>query len=489
VRYRFGADQYVTAAALAPDGKTLAMATSFEVTVWNLDSGRCVTRFESVESPSRVSFTADGKYLIGMNNVRLWVVDRVTGKERLTWDFREHAGPFVVFPNSIRFAIFEGGTGYVFDTGRWEFEEGLLEPDYSIAAVGPSGRYYIARADDVAQLVDVSTGRLRCRFPRTAELGDHKSALTPDDGRFCILTTDGRLRVFDAITGKELEHLDPPAEWHDAHGSIQLTLSPDGTVAYFSQSNQRIHRRHLVDRKWLEPLVDVPDGPILAHPDGNRLIVPGNDGIIHRFDLRSLQEIRDVDGFDEAPLLAPSPDGRRVAIASGWRKGRADLFELDGQKLWSVSLRGWSGPPRWSPDGRLLAFAGEREAVLCAADSGKVLHRLQSPEGDGQFNGLLGFAADGKRLLASLDNGEAMAEFDVESGRLLQSLPIGLQWATDISTDGHTLAFSNGGPSVALFDLEAWRIKSGFLFPPPPRRGCGGGGFIRHTSRSCRFFG
>jgi WD40 repeat protein len=485
-RYRIGAVRDIDAAAISSDGKTLAVATPNEVSVWDVDSGRCISRFEPSDSPSQMGFTSDGQHLVGKNNMQMWIADPATGKERFASTLQHVGGSLVLFPNSTRFAVCHSERVYVHNVTNGELED-IQEPGVSITALGPSGRYFVAWSDGNAMLIDANTGLTRCRFSVPQDMAEFKSALTSDDLRFCILTKDGRLQVFDALTGKKTEDLKPPAGWEEDCYSFHLTLSPDGAIAYISQGIGLIYRRHLGDRKWLDPIKGAADGPILAHPDGKQIIVPGGDGVIRRYDVRSLTEIVQLHGFDEAPLLAPSPNGKYIATTSGWNKSRIELFELSGRLRWSVSHPGWTGPPRWSPDGRLIAYAGESHAVVVDAAPGKTLHMLQSPDPEQKLTGLLGFAHDHSRLFASANNGDVVAAFDLRTHKAVTSFRPEMKWATDISPDGRTMSFSNGSVSIALFDLETGRGRVGFIFPAPLRRGCGGWGIIRHTGGFVQF--
>ena len=99
-------------------------------------------------------------------------------------------------------------------------------------------------------------------------------------------------------------------------------------------------------------------------------------------------------------------------------------------------MRGRPGPPRWSADGRLLACASEREVTVCDAATGKVVHTLRVEDKDREFTGLLGFDAAADRLVASLNNGEAVATFSLKRGGHTEIVETGVRSAEDVSPDG-----------------------------------------------------
>jgi dipeptidyl aminopeptidase/acylaminoacyl peptidase len=107
-----------------------------------------------------------------------------------------------------------------------------------------------------------------------------------------------------------------------------------------------------------------------------------------------------------------SPDGSRVAFLRVWVNQKADRYDT---ALWIVSISGGpprqitagprDGSPRWSPDGKTLAF-------------------IRSPERDGR-------PQPAQIWLMSLDGGEAQPLTDTPRS------PAGFEW----SPDGKTIAF------------------------------------------------
>ncbi len=99
--------------------------------------------------------------------------------------------------------------------------------------------------------------------------------------------------------------------------------------------------------------------------DGNRLVYSQEttDWDVWRLDLRR----RTATGEAQTRFIAStridanpqfSPDGERVAFAST-RSGHPEIWVVDGQgghPLRLTSLGGYAGAPRWSPDGKTIAF-------------------------------------------------------------------------------------------------------------------------------------
>ena len=162
-------------------------------------------------------------------------------------------------------------------------------------------------------------------------------------------------------------------------------------------------------------------------PDGRRIIASDTDLVIHVFDVATGKDQGTLTGHTGWPSeLAVSPDGRRLASASGAGRGQ------DYVRLWDL-------------------------------DTLRELHRLE-PIGVAAFG--LAFSPDGKRLVAvggsnpggAGDRGEIRI-WDVESGRPVRTI-------AGVSAESvYCAAFSADGNSIASGGLDGtfrlWEIASG----------------------------
>ncbi|MCC5947452.1 MAG: PD40 domain-containing protein [Nitriliruptoraceae bacterium] len=177
--------------------------------------------------------------------------------------------------------------------------------------------------------------------------------------------------------------------------------------------------------------------------------------------------------------VAPSPDGRWVAEARGWR-GDADLWKRpavgSGKPLALTDLPGESIDPAWSPDGRTIAFtnvvAGTRSVWTVPAGGGtprKVRDGVANPSWDRDGRHL--FVEDhrpGSGSLAGLVRLSLTGTLEAVPGGSLGREPA-------VSPDGRFLAYtvpnSRNETVVVVMNLgregqgHAWASKQAYTAP------------------------
>ncbi|HEX7746656.1 MAG TPA: WD40 repeat domain-containing protein [Micromonosporaceae bacterium] len=147
-----------------------------------------------------------------------------------------------------------------------------------------------------------------------------------------------------------------------------VLLSPDGR---YVAGNGGLEGSHSAD--WGTAVLDLTNGrvrdyaggvPVAWMPDGRRLLVAavtpaersGGDGWVRLLDLDT-GETRNLFGFADVEvggLVAPSPDGSRIAAQLGTGLQVFDLAASQGRKIADIGAnRRLAGPGAWTPNGRI----------------------------------------------------------------------------------------------------------------------------------------
>ena len=278
-----------------------------------------------------------------------------------------------------------------------------------------------------------------------------------------------------------------------------LAFHPDGQRLAVSGSSS-IHILDLQRRRSVTSL-EVPPTTrtgVAFSPDGSRLAFASSEGLAI-FDVRLRQQARlaRLEEYTSAEYVAFSPDGRWIAAGLAgpqthvrvWPStGSADAVTLDtnrltygpqppafsgdsrrlatfskGQSLmlWStgswalersLSLPGTGRALAFAPQGPRLAVAGDGEAAIWDANTGRKLMTLSRP-GSSQAR-QIAWSPDGNRVVTSADDG-VLRFWNAADGRLLASL------FTLASTEDWLLVAADGrldGSERALTSLVAWRV-------------------------------
>jgi WD40 repeat protein/tRNA A-37 threonylcarbamoyl transferase component Bud32 len=528
----------ISSIAYSPDGERIATASlDSTVRIWNVQSGdRLQEWIGSTKALLCMAFSPDGARIAAGghdNAIRLW--DSHTGK--LVFDLKGHS-------HFVRALAFNPDgeklvTGSADWTGRvWNARlpvrcTELLpfhERAQSVAWSDNGNRVAVCDREGLLGVWDARSGRslfttregglvgfdrqgdsvflggnpIRVRNARTGELAaqypEIKGAMClvhrSEGDRLLVAETDGKVREWDAATGKRLADL-----FQAPVGTYRISASPDGdrivTVgsggiprlwdssgkslgelkghtqgvfcATFSLDGRRIvtgsvdKSARIWDADNGNPLLELKghDGFVRNasfNSDRTRVATCSDDRTVRIWDVRTGVALLEMKGFPyEVGCVAFSPQGDRLLTTSGTQQAIWGSW----QDLEQRELRGHSNTvtcSAFSPDGsRVVTGSNDGAAIIWNARTGERLADLLVHTGPVLS---VAFSSNGARVVTgSADKSAAI--WDTQSAKLLLTIPQ--------KYDVEHVAFSEDAEVIRVLSQAAnpsfWSTRSGAQCP------------------------
>jgi WD40 repeat protein/DNA-binding SARP family transcriptional activator len=214
---------------------------------------------------------------------------------------------------------------------------------------------------------------------------------------------------------------------------------------------------------------------VAVHPGGELVVAGDHTGRVLAFDGTGRRLGRSYRTGLPVRTLRFSPDGRRIAVASGHEgEGALDLLEADTLRRIAHRRFGQSAEAfrniAFSPDSRVLAFGyapfdfelgrpGPGSLERWGTRTGRPLGPPVRVTREADF--LLGFAAGGRRIVTMSEVERQTVLRDAETLRPVRRLPAwGLTWASALSPDGRVLALAREDGSLRLVDLRTGSVRT-----------------------------
>jgi WD40 repeat protein len=388
---------------------------------------------------SGLAFSPDGKILAAVVRpitIQLWdVVARKKLRDIQGHDFQVRHVAFT--SDGKRLYAADGNGVSVWDSATGKPLDDWGQHRYAIfsAAWSPDGKRIASAAsytDKIGRVWDPSTGR------KVFELVGHKFgikrvAYSPDGSLLATSSQDGTVKLWNSASGKELHSF----ETKDGTGWA-LAFSPDGRFLV-TGGLKALHVWDVAGRKEARVIPHSGDPPLRIEflPGGQRALVQDYKVGTRIIDFTSgREEEMHAEVKKWSLALAISPDGRYVAHAD--EKGailladamtghevqvliRAVLKKTDFQEVMGLA---------YSPDGRTIAAAyrlGDRPSPDVRADEVRVYEVATGSERfrfSGHVNDAVGvcFSPDGSRL-CSFGGDKTLIDWDVTGGRRASAPP------------------------------------------------------------------
>jgi RNA polymerase sigma factor (sigma-70 family) len=332
-------------------------------------------------------------------------------------------------------------------------------------AFSPDGKHLVSAGTGRLRVWDAATGRLEHRF----RVGGDAPVVTFSAGG-ALLASDSTpqedgYRLLDIVRGAERRRVTlgsnpawPTTVAVAAGGRLVAVAGLEHVRLFDSASTKEV--LHLDVPGLLPPqrLAFSPDGKALAVGDDFSDLIRVHDTSAGK----AIAELKG-EGLGKLAHLTFAPDNRSLAAVTGLNNGTVLVWDVGtGKERYRLPGLAYSGTCVFSPDGKLLAASrSPRDLSLWSTADGKEVRPLAAGTGIAAA----AFTPDGKTVAAATDQG-AIILWDVDSGKQLPQ-------SADSVEPVWQLQFTEGGKELvgAAGDLFTWDPVTGREVRRVPRAG------------------
>jgi WD40 repeat protein len=344
-------------------------------------------------------------------------------------------------------------------------------------AISSDGRYLASGGNDGVKIWDVPNRQLVHTFSDIKVPDNAVIVFNHDNSQVFICGEEDRLQVIDLLSWKA-----------GSPNTLSLGHSDDGVflleTAMTGREETRIMDLRAGKEVWTFPEKVGEEGRVAISRDGKTLLVlkvtrnvpgffPSSTNVTqeHEFQIWDVPSQKRKRTYTAPPAaldsrLILSPDGRYVLREGNYGAKSISVFEAETGRLAHTFTMGtssmlyWPAGLRFSPDGKLIAFASrEGTARVLEFPSGREIRTLRGSA--------INFSADGRTLVVGSSRGGAPFLYDLASGQETD-LFIGSRstvTALGMSPDGRFVAAGMEGGSTKLWDLTTGTLVRSFDCP------------------------
>ncbi|MDT7806528.1 MAG: hypothetical protein QOJ70_341 [Acidobacteriota bacterium] len=283
----------------------------------------------------------------------------------------------------------------------------------------------------------------------------YSAAFFPDGRRVATAGDDGRIHVWNVMTGRLLRRIEGPG------GTISdVAVSSDGRfIASCTDGDEpKVQLWDARTYRLVRSLTGHEEGlfEVVFSPDGRMLASGGRDKVIRLWEVATGKLLRKLEGHDDAVTsLAFAPDGRWLASASAEHDSTVRLWDTHT----GAALRTLAGHDDWvtsvafAPDGATLVSGGrDRKLIFWDARTGSKLRELRQPEMVYEIE----FSPNG-RVVAEAGGGGIVRLHDAQTGRLISTIRAHTEEINDVkfAPGGALLLTASYDSTVKLWEPAA----------------------------------
>ncbi len=402
--------------AVSPDGTQLAIATGLGIWLYNMNTGAEIALLTGHTAWVRtVAYSPNGKTLTSVSDREILLWNPETQKQKTTFD-SQGSQSIAYSPNGQLLAVGRWGGIDILNAGTGDLQRALSGHTSDVAHLSflPDNKTLVSAArdgrDTGIRVWNTRTGKLIRTLSGHNDL-IQSMALSPDGNTLVSASWDGTIHFYNTKKGGKTT-LDMWAE--------SLAYSPDGNqIAVGTHEIRLLNARTRQTQRTFSGHTNGVHRMVFSS-DGNTLVSASSDGTIRLWDFATGSNRLTIEGHFVFERVALSPNGKTIATASEkdiylWNTSNgkfSQAFQVQGDRIFAIA---------YSPNGNTLGVGSWNDGLqvlLLNAQTGNVNKALRY---QGEPVGSIAFSPNGKLVAGGSWDGKIRL-WNARTGKLLRTL-------------------------------------------------------------------